>query len=140
MEKQFKKTIKGIGTVLFGKATIKVIGDAHKAADRVENSSRASAFTNHVLARTFLAPKTTPEEISQLTEETLNEIVEVVVDLLGIREHFSSVEEKDIHEKFYQAYRKYETALFEGFRDIIKRIWALSNFNGRILLLVLANY
>ena len=131
MEKQYKKMIKGIGTVLFGKATIKMIGDAHKAADKVDNSSRARAFTSHVLAGTFLNPKKTPEEISQLTEETLNEVVEVVVDLLGIREHFSAIEEKNTNEKFYQAHRSYENALFEDFRNTIKKNMGAFSFQWK---------
>jgi hypothetical protein len=103
--KNIVKHIPSLGNVEFRPyITLGQMTEAYDIADRANDNSKASEFTNFVLSTMLAKPEKTVEEVKYFSPIKLEEIIDAIVDILEIREEFDDLKDvKPVQERFYQA-------------------------------------
>ena len=101
-----KKEILGLGTVTFrSDVTIGMMMNAHDLAEKAEAHEQADTFTNFLLSCLFIEPQKTPQDMANLPEAMLKDVIQICIDIAGIRERFESIgTDAPIRERFYEAF------------------------------------
>lgn len=123
-----KKEITEIGIVSFHPyLTMRMLRSILKEKEKASNTDKVSVFVNATLSNLIQSPSFSPEEISDLNEESYKEILEVAIDLLKIRDEYESQpddknDSKKFHDAFMEKENKYREQISKSIESIYKSI------------------
>ncbi len=117
----FEKQVSELGTVKIRHITLDELIEADKRAKQVQGENEsATTFFNYLLECMLKEPILSSDKVANLSPETLEEVVDLAVDALGVRDYFRNLPTNTpIRVRLYQAHLEQEKALSEKMQRLL---------------------
>ncbi len=104
----FQKEIPELGKMTFcSHVTAGMMIDACRITEKADKNQQSDIFTNFLLSKLITEPSKDAQDVANFSEATLDAVVQVCIDIAGIREEFElTASDSSVRSRFHSAYMR----------------------------------